>query len=856
MRKESGDPVLIPHPSSLIVPYVADFGLAKRLEGTSDLTRSGAIVGTPNYMAPEQAAGNRALTTAADTYSLGSILYEMLTGRKPFQSDSPMTTLLMVQEKDAAMPRSLVPSIPRDLETICMKCLEKSPNARYPSAEALAEDLERWLGDEPIQGRRTTAWERGVRWVRRRPALAASLALLAATFVVAFMVVTWQWRETKQAWNEAEIARREAERNADSEREARRREGEERKATQSALRRATASDYAHGMLLAAHDLAADNRLGALRYLEQTPPNLRHWEWSYLSPCCRPAWEQSDVLHGTFHPDSNVVAVFRRRDAHVLLVEIETQKVVATLSIGGRNPTQLSFSADGKLLVVCLGDSAEVWNVADRKKVLGFPAAERAEFDPAGGRLLVAALGKLKLVDLNHGQAAELPHKSPGKILALRWAKDGKTFASAADDKIMLWDATKAEPLKELPVKKVYNAAFEPNLAWCVHPCGANGCNLRMVPLGDGEAHEWSTGGLQVSMVAVSDDGSMLLSGAADGRVRIWDAATRRETACVAVQPLRVAHVAISADKRWFLSAEGDLVQVWPRNVENPCHELRAHAAPVMALQFSPDGRYLASGSVDKSVYVWSVGDWEKKKVPLDFAVVFVSWSADGSRLAISDRDRHVLVWDVAARKVLFPLTFEAQPVRQMVHGPGDALAVAFKGGEIRQYEGDRNATTFRIDAAEIRGIWYSADGDLIVAYDDAKDFLVRNLAKDTEIKKVPLLGAKLDWVSPSRDGTMLAGVDIQAKTARFLNLVDTTGWRSLSEQASNVYAIALSPDNTRAVTSGHEEAVRIWDAEYGHHLLTLQGTGCSLGLAASPDFRHIAVGGVYGKVLVWSIPKQ
>jgi serine/threonine protein kinase/Tfp pilus assembly protein PilF len=168
-------------------PHVTDFGLAKRFAGDSGLTQSGAIVGTPSYVAPEQAAARKDLTTAADVYSLGAILYELLTGRPPFRAETPMDTLLQVMEREPARPRVLNPQLARDLETVCLKCLHKEPGRRYGSAEALADDLERFLAGEPIRARRVALWERGRKWMRRRPAAAA---LVAVTALAALGLVT------------------------------------------------------------------------------------------------------------------------------------------------------------------------------------------------------------------------------------------------------------------------------------------------------------------------------------------------------------------------------------------------------------------------------------------------------------------------------------------------------------------------------------------------------------------------------------------------------------------------------------------------------------------------------------------
>jgi serine/threonine-protein kinase len=181
------------------VPYVSDFGLAKRLiptEGGPAPTQTGAILGTPSYMPPEQARGQKeAITIASDVYSLGAILYELLTGRPPFRADSPMETMCLLLEREPESPRTLNPRVPADLETICLRCLEKEPGRRYASAQALADDLRRFSAGEPIAARPIGNAERCWRWCRRNPGTAALIGSFAATVVAGFALVFSQYLE-------------------------------------------------------------------------------------------------------------------------------------------------------------------------------------------------------------------------------------------------------------------------------------------------------------------------------------------------------------------------------------------------------------------------------------------------------------------------------------------------------------------------------------------------------------------------------------------------------------------------------------------------------------------------------------
>jgi tRNA A-37 threonylcarbamoyl transferase component Bud32 len=234
-------------------PHVTDFGLARRVDGTSGLTQSGAIVGTPAYMAPEQVRAQRQLTTGVDVYSLGAVLYELLSGKPPFQANTPFDILMQVLDNDPALPRSLRPEVDRDLETISLKCMHKAAESRYESAAALAEDLERWLAGEAIRARPTSRWERATKWVRRNKGLSVGLAAALVALVVGTAVSVWQAIAARVAAGVAEEQRD----------------------------RAELLVYVGKLALAQREVEDNNADVALELLDQCAPNLRGWEHRHL-----------------------------------------------------------------------------------------------------------------------------------------------------------------------------------------------------------------------------------------------------------------------------------------------------------------------------------------------------------------------------------------------------------------------------------------------------------------------------------------------------------------------------------------------------------------------------------------------
>ncbi len=341
-------------------PKVTDFGLAKR--GGSDLTASQAVMGTPAYMAPEQARGDtKFVGPGADVYALGVILYECLTGTRPFAGSDAFSLLRKVTEEEPERPSKRIAKLPRDVELICLKCLAKEPAERYAAAAVLAADLERFAAGEPVSVRAAGLVERGYKWARRKPTLATAYGLTLAVFVLLGFGLTLAglWRTAEGARGDADSARRIAELARDGEKEARADAEREREKFER-------FEYGRSMQVAHQEWRENNVAATVDLLDSSRADLRGWECRYLHRLCHSdlltlKGHTGGVSSASFSPDGTRIQT-GRDDKTAKVWDAKTGADLLTLKGHTAGVYSASFSPDGSRIVTGSQDqTAKVWD---------------------------------------------------------------------------------------------------------------------------------------------------------------------------------------------------------------------------------------------------------------------------------------------------------------------------------------------------------------------------------------------------------------------------------------------------------------------------------------------------------------
>jgi WD40 repeat protein/tRNA A-37 threonylcarbamoyl transferase component Bud32 len=823
-------------------PHVTEFGLAKRVSGDAGLTQSGAIVGTPSYMAPEQAAARKGLSTAVDVYSLGAILYELLTGRPPFRAEAPLDTILQVLEREPVQPRALDARIDRDLETVCLKCLHKDPAQRYGSAEALADDLGRWLAGEPIQARPVGRLERAWRWCRRNPAVAALTAAVVAALLMGTCVATYF---AVQARQQAAHALRLAsdEKNA-------------REAETEARTLAERRQYSSQVLLAQAALEQGQVRQARRALDQTRADLRGWEWHYLaglSDTSRRTFDVGDVPRQLrFSSDGKSLAFVGPRNGPSHFDLGAPEKVRRVFAPSGHHLAEAprvssaAFSDDLTLCAFFTPDGLSLWETRQEKVQPLEPRRQR--------------------------QGNEVVR------LSVALSPDGKQVYWAGDQALTCWDRATGRPAWRIavPTKYSWALALSPNGRRAAVSCDDR--TVRVFDLGTkAVVLRTDAQDSRPNFLAFSADGTRLLSGCSYRNLKVWDIAACKELPqlpppcglCCTLSPDRKVG---ATDMSW-----GEII-LWDVETGKGLHTLRGHASYVHALAFSSNGRVLASGGRDEVVRFWQVetGKLIRRFVGHTDEVVSVAFAPDDRTLA-SGAGQQVKLWDTAAPENPLRLPLNQLRVRAWACFP-DSRRLAL-GGWIPQYglamiwdlETGRLLHRLGPHGSEIYALGLSADGKVLATggaegtvclWDADKGMRLQTLGRPRTPEQVRAGEGEIRCLAFRPDGSQLVVGCTDGTVAAWDLATGRELWRKQwrvpkdGQTAVGNDAVAItratelrySPDGHHVLGGGGygRGLVQVWDADTGQEGWTGQGGGLP-GLpprnwAFSGDGRWVAFG--------------
>jgi WD40 repeat protein len=549
-------------------PHVTDFGLARKIGKDSSLTRTGVIVGTPSYMAPEQARGREDVTTEADVYGLGAVLYELLAGRPPFLGEDVLDTLYQVREREPAAPRTYCPAVDRDLETVCLKCLEKDPNRRYSSAAALADDLDRWAAGEPVLARRAGPLERAAKWVKRHPAGAGLVGLgvvTAAAVIWGLVALSYnaelaegkrRVEETngrlEDALGQLRVEKDEADRLRGVADGQRKRAGEQEALARRFLyvTQMNQAKQAYEEKKFGHALAL---LDKLRPDRPEQEDLRGPEWHHLWRLCGGSHHDlrghsAGITCTAYSPDGRLIAS-GDAEGSVRLWDAGTQRERRTLAGPRGAVNALAFDLKGKR-VAAAGDDrvVRVWDVETGRELIRFGghkgAVAAAAFHPTADRVVSGSDdGAVHLWDAATGSVTETLQHTGEPVRSLAFTPDGEKLYGIRGDYVWSWRATTG-PQREHDLgadgrgaRQVTFAGLDPNGRFVMvglftetndktkqvpsrspPPVGS----LRTRPLvGAGDGMRWETGAGAVVRACASPDGRLLAVVTSGGNITVY-----------------------------------------------------------------------------------------------------------------------------------------------------------------------------------------------------------------------------------------------------------------------------------------------------------------------------------------------
>lgn len=881
-------------------PRILDFGLSIKVGSSRKLSHTGMIVGTLTHMSPEQAKGDRTVVRpTSDIYSLGSIFYEMLTGQLPFNESSPVVLLQQIMEQEPRNPKAIIPSIPKDLVTICLKCLAKDPAHRFASAAELADELERFLKYEPIFSRPISAAARTRRWIRRNPVISGLMTLVIVLLTVGTTVSTYFAFESLNKAEEASKAL------SDLKYEQQRVVAAQEKAVEESLS-SRRSLYANQMVLALQAIETGNLNRAINLLNRQWPapgekDLRGFDWYCLWQFLlseKTAFKSKlPRIHSLAYSPNGDNLLGAGEDFSSVLWNAHSGELLKTFTTPQKHTNKvIGFTYDRKYLITGYFRFF-VWDTTTGNLVRQFPGSEGANaiaFSPdaplfatsQGGLEEAEEIKEIRLWNYETGKLIRQIGESYTKekwIEDIRFTPDGKQLVSCSrDKKIKFWNPTDGQIIKVL------------------------------------EGHEDV-----VSELAFFPDGKTLVSSSWDGTVKLWDITTWTCIATLKGHRGIVRSVDVSPDGKNIATAGQDKeIVLWDVNTLKEQARLKGHPQMIWMIRFSPDGQTLASCSdavrvkgdrsstgAGSDVRLWDVKTGrEKKPQPSWKRRSFHSWTRDTwvthfvyhqqRNVLISAHDNNrINLWNPDSGELLSTIDTKV-PIKDIEISPGEeSIVAACNDGSLRLYELDSyQETKLKIPSqSKINAIDYHPVESVIAVAGNASvclcDFHGKILYQLPETPEAISLefspdGNELavvmgecvqlwDWrnrkhrkssmsqqygflaVRYSPDGKYLLSVG-NNKNAFVWNAQTLETHVTLTGHVSGVINGIFSSDGHRIATGAQDGTCRIWDALTGAELLTLRGTDEEIhALCFSPDGKSLFnglrgwKGEKYGEIRVW-----